>query len=50
MTNKIYNKSSAEKKIIDIAWIDNPKLFNQINNDVSNRYSKDRDSTELLSI
>ena len=30
--------------------IDDPNLFNQISNDVTNRYSKDRDSTELLSI
>ena len=50
ITNKIYKKSSAKKKIIDISLIDNPKLFNQINNDVTNRYSKERDSTELLSI
>ena len=27
-----------------------PNLFNQISNDVTNRYRKDRDSTELLSI
>ena len=39
-----------KRKIIDITWIDNPELFNQINNDVTNRYRKDRDSTELLSI
>ena len=50
ITNKIYKKSSAKKKIIDITWIDNPKLFNQINNDVTSRYRKNRDSTELLSI
>ena len=39
-----------KRKIIDITWIDDPELFNQINNDVTNRYRKDRDSTELLSI
>ena len=50
ITNKIYKKSSAKKKIIDISLIDNPKLFNQVNNDVTNRYSKEKDSTELLSI
>ena len=50
ITNKIYKKSSTKKKIIDITWIDNPKLFNQINNDVTSRYRKNRDSTELLSI
>ena len=49
ITNKIYKKSSTKKKIIDITWIDNPKLFSQINNDVT-RYRKNRDSTELLSI
>ena len=27
-----------------------PNLFNQISNDVTNRYREDRDSTELLSI
>ena len=50
ITNKIYKKSSTKKKIIDITWVDDPKLFNQINNDVTNRYRKDKNSTELLSI
>ena len=50
ITNKIYKKSSAKKKIIDITWVDDPNLFNQINNYVTKRYHKDRDSTELLSI
>ena len=27
-----------------------PKLFSQVNNDVTSRYRKDKDSTELLSI
>ena len=40
ITNKIYKKSSTKKKIIDITWIDNPKLFTQINNDFTNRYCK----------
>ena len=44
MLKKIFDK----RKIIDITWIDDPELFNQINNDVTNRYRKDRDSTELL--
>ena len=46
---KIIQKSIT-KKIIDISWIDDSKLFNQINNDVAKRYHEDRDSTELLSI
>ena len=50
ITNKIYKKSSTKKKIIDITWIDDPNLFNQINNYVVKRYHKDKDSTELLSI
>ena len=50
ITNKIYKKSNTKKKIIDITWVDDPNLFNQINNDVAKRYHKDRDSTELLSI
>ena len=50
ITNKIYKKSSTKKKIIDITWVDDPNLFNQINNYVVKRYHKDRDSTELLSI
>ena len=50
ITNKIYKKSSTKKKIIDITWVDDPRLFNQINNDVTNRYREDRNSTELLSI
>ena len=39
-----------KRKIIDITWIDDPELFNQINNDVTNRYRKDKNSIELLSI
>ena len=50
ITNKIYKTSSTKKKIIDMSWIDDPNLFNQISNDVTNRYREDRDSTELLSI
>ena len=47
---KILKKIFDKRKIIDITWIDNPELFNQINNDVTNRYRKDKNSTELLSI
>ena len=50
ITNKIYKTSSTKKKIIDISWIDDPRLFNKINNDVTNRYREDKNSTELLSI
>ena len=50
ISNKIYKKSSTKKKIIDITWIDDPKLFNQINNDVTSRYNKNKESFELLSI
>ena len=50
ITNKIYKKSSTKKKIIDISWIHDPRLFNKISNDVTNRYRENRDSTELLSI
>ena len=49
LLNKIIQKNIT-KKIIDISWIDDSKLFNQINNDVAKRYHKDRDSTELLSL
>ena len=47
---EMLKKFLDKRKIIDITWIDDPELFNQINNDVTNRYRKDRDSTELLSI
>ena len=47
---KILKKFFDKRKIIDITWIDDPELFNQINNDVTNRYRKDKNSTELLSI
>ena len=50
ITNQIYKKSSTKKEIIDITWVDDPNLFNQINNDVINRYRDDKNSTELLSI
>ena len=29
------------RKIIDITWIDDSELFNQINSDITNRYRKD---------
>ena len=41
MLKKILDK----RKIIDITWTDDPELFNQINNDVTNRYRKDKNST-----
>ena len=47
---KIYKNSSTKKKIIDITWVDDPKLFNQINNDVASRCRRNKNSTELLSI
>ena len=50
ISNKIYKDSSTRKKIIDITWVDDPKLFNQINNDVTSKYRKDKNTTELLSI
>ena len=50
MSNEIYKNSSTKKKIIDITWVNDPKLFNQVNNDVTSRYRKDKNSTELLSI
>ena len=50
MVKKFLDEIITNKKIIDITWIDNPKLFNKINNNVTNRYHKDKNSTELLSI
>ena len=37
IANKIYKKSNTKKKIIETSWIDDPKLFNQISNDVTSR-------------
>ena len=47
---KMLKKFLDKRKTIDITWNDDPELFNQINNDVTNRYRKDKNSTELLSI
>ena len=47
---KMLKKFHDKRNIIDITWIDDPELFNQINNDVTNRYRKDKNSTGLLSI
>ena len=47
---KRLKKFLDKRKIIDITWIDDPEIFNQINNDITNRYRKDKNSTELLSI
>ena len=46
MLKRFLNK----RQIIDITWIDDPELFNQINNDVTNRCRKEKKSNELLSI
>ena len=35
-----FTKNPALKKIIDITWVDDSKLFNQISNDVTNSYRK----------
>ena len=50
MLKKFLDEIITNKKIIDVTWVDNPKLFNKINNDITNRYHKDKNSTELLSI
>ena len=50
ISNEIYKNSSTKKEIIDITWVDDPKLYNQISNDVTSRYNKDKNSTELSSI
>ena len=42
---KMLKKFLDKRKIIDITWIDDPELFNLINNDVTNRYHKDKNST-----
>ena len=47
---KMLKKFLDKRKFFDITWIDDPELFNQINNDVTNRYRKDKNSAELLSI
>ena len=47
---KMLKKFLGKRKIIDITWIDDLELFNKINNDVTNRYRKDKNSTKLLSI
>ena len=39
---KTLKKFLDKIEIIDITWIDDPELFNQINNDVTNRYRKDK--------
>ena len=50
MLKKFLDEIITNKKIIDITWVDDLKLFNQINNDVTSRYRKDKNSDELLSI
>ena len=50
MLKRFLDEIITNKKIIDITWVDDPKLFNKINNDVTDRYHKDKNSTELLSV
>ena len=35
---------------IDLSWMYNPKLYDEISQDVVDRYNKDKHSNELLSI
>ena len=37
-----FTKNLALKKIIDITWVDDPKIFSQINNDVTSKYRKNK--------
>ena len=50
--NEIRKKyeSITKTSITDLSWINGPVLFNQINQDVTNRYHKGIHSSELLSI
>ena len=50
MLKKFFDEIITNKKIMYITWVDDPKLFNPINNDVTSRYCKDKNSDELLSI
>ena len=43
------NKNEKFAKMLK-KGVDDPKLFNQINNDVTSRYRKNKNSTKLLSI
>ena len=47
---KMLKNFLVKRKIVDITWIDDPELLNQINNDLTNRYRKEKNSAELLSI
>ena len=51
--NKIRKKIFSirmKNKIIDLSWINDPTLFNKINQDVADMHLKDKKSFELLSI
>ena len=48
MLKKFLDEIITNKNIIDITRVDDPKLFNKINNDITNRYHKDKNSTELF--
>ena len=48
MFKKFLNEIITNKKIVDITWVDDPKLFNKINNDVTNKYYKDKNSIESI--
>ena len=47
INSKICKKSDIITKVIDVTWINDPKLFNKINKDVTDRYLKDKKSPEL---
>ena len=48
---KNFNDLTDDKNFnIDLSWINNPQLYNEVSQDVVDRYNKDKHSNELLSI
>ena len=42
--------SSIGSDFINLSWMNNSKVYKDINQDITNRYNKDNDSFELLSL
>ena len=48
---KIFNDLTDDKIFnIDLSWMHNPQLYDEISQDVADRYHKDKHSNELLSV
>ena len=48
--SSVGSDSSIGSDLINLSWMNNSKVYKDISQDITNRYNKDNDSFELLSL